>query len=654
MFTRNRPARLLFLVLLCSSLGFVGACSSEEEEVIPAGTIGSTCEGGDCAEGLTCHLGVPGGYCTVACEEECEAGSVCASMGGEDYCLLRCAGPGDCREGFSCIHGVCRLECEETTDCLEGDSCQGGVCVTNGVGAPCGHGTDCQPGMTCHRALPDGYCTFPCAEEPCPSGTTCVTFGGDSYCFVDCDDDEECRDGYICNAGVCNLPCSDDAECGGGHECVNGRCEGVGVGDPCGTGTDCEGALSCYRGVDDGYCTSVCREDADCPVGSGCGSMKGNLWCLAKCRADIDCRDGMSCIEGLCTIPCGSDDDCVEGFCDLESGRCLGGGLEIVDLGDHHPGSTVEFEVDPGVHAFSVLVHGHPSVTYASTSLINPEGTNLIGPMTQVGWSGPPLRVYASPEVFTLQMPNSDSPELEIMPGTWQMRVDASAHAAPASVRVMFRRTADGEDRDGTIPIVAHVAPGGLGDGIDASNAADSQYALAVFSRFRHYFEFQAGVEIESLEFRDMPSSYSSLNSEAEYREMFRNFSEPDVLNLFFIRSISLGGNSSVLGVSGGIPGPPRTAGTGNSGGTLQYMSNARYVGDGISHEAGHFMGLFHTSEQYPGLHDLISDTPECANPRNPQSCPDARNLMFYSLTGMMDIVTQGQAKVLRAFGGVN
>jgi hypothetical protein len=49
-----------------------------------------------------------------------------------------------------------------------------------------------------------------------------------------------------------------------------------------------------------------------------------------------------------------------------------------------------------------------------------------------------------------------------------------------------------------------------------------------------------------------------------------------------------------------------------------------------ISHEIGHLLGLFHTSEFYNGDHDLAADTPECENASSLQEeCPDASNLMF-------------------------
>ncbi len=636
-----------FSILVASFL-LIG-CPSNGGGMLGRGDIGSPCEAGDCKEGLTCLSGVPGGYCTLECEDAtCPEGTFCASMSGVDLCLYECESHDDCREEYGCGGGVCRPACESRADCFGVESCQDGVCVADGIGAPCGHPTDCHDGLVCRQSLPGGYCTMCCEEDSCPSGTTCATWGGASYCFDDCTDDDDCRSGYVCNAGVCNLPCSDDAECAGGQVCVGDRCEGSGVGEECSTGADCEDGLSCFRGVSQGYCSVRCGGSGSCPVGSVCGSMMGEEWCLAACRSDLDCGDGLRCIDGGCTVPCVTDDDCIDGFCDVASGRCRGGDIEYLDFGDMTPGQTFEFEVDAGVHSISVLVHGHPSVTYYTGSIINPNGRNIVG----THWFGPPLRIYPSQETFTAQIPNSDSPELEIVPGTWRVRLDAYGSAAPARVKVLLRRPADGQDRDGGLALEVFIAPGGLGSGVTAANADSSSHVQGIFSRFQHYFTQIAGLSIDSISFNDLPSSYSSVTSETAYKQMFQTYSKDDVLNLFFIRSFSLGGESGVAGVAGGIPGPPRLGGTINSGVLIEDMGHWRYVGDGISHEAGHFMGLFHITESDGQTHDLISDTPRCPDLNN---CPDGwRNLMFPALTGQMDRITPGQALVVRAFGGVD
>jgi hypothetical protein len=100
-------------------------------------------------------------------------------------------------------------------------------------------------------------------------------------------------------------------------------------------------------------------------------------------------------------------------------------------------------------------------------------------------------------------------------------------------------------------------------------------------------------------------------------------------------------------GVTGALPGPPGVYGRPSSGLTLAPLaSGPQATGTLLAHEVLHYLGLFHTSDEFLGG-DLITDTPECANPAG-SSCPDARNLMFpYFPTRDPLTLSEGQQKVL-------
>ncbi len=144
-----------------------------------------------------------------------------------------------------------------------------------------------------------------------------------------------------------------------------------------------------------------------------------------------------------------------------------------------------------------------------------------------------------------------------------------------------------------------------------------------------------------------------------------------DSLNLFLTASESEVGG--VLGISAGIPGVPGLTGTKKSGmivfieahrstgaaGTVLSAADQTFLGDTMAHEAGHFLGLFHTNER-GGFNasstsstyqkDAISDTPYCLYTRDTNSngvvdiseCnltgftnSGALNLMFWSGDGV-------------------
>jgi hypothetical protein len=126
-------------------------------------------------------------------------------------------------------------------------------------------------------------------------------------------------------------------------------------------------------------------------------------------------------------------------------------------------------------------------------------------------------------------------------------------------------------------------------------------------------------------------------------------------INLFFVREIY-----ETLAISGGMPGPLGMHGTGASGIAFSSdsLDDGELLGKVIAHEIGHYLGLFHTSEQAGFVLDPLPDTPECRLDRDSDGdgmlsideCRDfgADNLMFWAIGGGTDI-TADQKAVLRS-----
>ncbi len=123
----------------------------------------------------------------------------------------------------------------------------------------------------------------------------------------------------------------------------------------------------------------------------------------------------------------------------------------------------------------------------------------------------------------------------------------------------------------------------------------------------------------------DRDSNFDGIPDDME--ELFRMSSQAgnDYLNLFFVMDL---GDFGVLGIAGAIPGPV-ASGTSRSGvvintfGGFSRMSSADLVmqGNTMAHEVGHYLGLYHTTEDNGVIFDPITDTPEC-------------NRMFFDING--------------------
>ena len=146
-----------------------------------------------------------------------------------------------------------------------------------------------------------------------------------------------------------------------------------------------------------------------------------------------------------------------------------------------------------------------------------------------------------------------------------------------------------------------------------------------------------------------------------------------DALNIFFVKSDTVGG---VLGISGGLPGLPGKVGTRHSAmvvvfdthlgtpGATPTDAELILMGETMAHEGGHWLGLSHLVEQnYAGTQtiytrDPISETPLCTQGAIGLGDCDgtavnnsgARNVMFWSGTSGFDQprLTGEQGWVLR------
>jgi hypothetical protein len=243
----------------------------------------------------------------------------------------------------------------------------------------------------------------------------------------------------------------------------------------------------------------------------------------------------------------------------------------------------------------------------------------------------------------------------------------------------------------GTLDVVFYLVThrSGSGQELNANLDADLDL-LRVRSALATLFR-QANIELGSVRFKALPDAiakYGDVGLDvdeqggcAEVPQLLANAEPGNALNIFLVSSLHSGetkkGNE-VVGIDGTIPGPASIGGTVASGAAVSVEDlGARPSGVSpgspgdpcsstqldlncgddrvayiIAHEAGHFLGLYHTTESLGTSYDPLRDTAQCpcqsCAPRSQRSqCADSK-----TRTGSPYRMTVSDCSVSTSCGG--
>lgn len=202
----------------------------------------------------------------------------------------------------------------------------------------------------------------------------------------------------------------------------------------------------------------------------------------------------------------------------------------------------------------------------------------------------------------------------------------------------------------------------------DSLSSVDDPNLLDVTDQFKAIFSGN-GINVSDVKYSVIESEDTAMSSvdsdgNGQFDGMDRLFlktselaleDKDEYVHIFIVQSIGEGG---VLGVAGGAPGPPITGtphsgviATSHGGASFDTSSERKILAETMAHEVGHYLGLYHTTEENGAWFDPITDTPECpSDDPTPGTCPDGTNLMFSFVDESIDqhILSEGQRFVLR------
>ncbi len=282
-------------------------------------------------------------------------------------------------------------------------------------------------------------------------------------------------------------------------------------------------------------------------------------------------------------------------------------------------------------------------------------------------------RTMPRPGAYGILAPNN--PDSKVEPGEHQFRVHALAMPAigfqfdepdvgtSESVRVTVHAEIVDDEIPDTGTINLNLFFTGSNDWTASSAASDSEFQ-AMLDEVDDVYD-QVGINLGDISYHDVSSDYAVLedimSGSGDMAQMMRESSRGDHVgpSVFFVSELNAFGGifgkddiagdnlqagGGVLGISAGIPGPMIIDGSPASGVAVAVDSSMADGSPGlthvVAHELGHYLGLFHTSEQM-----AFGPTPE--HDPLPDTAEDDTSLLMHA-TGDGDTLSEWQGRVMR------
>jgi hypothetical protein len=336
---------------------------------------------------------------------------------------------------------------------------------------------------------------------------------------------------------------------------------------------------------------------------------------------------------------------------------------QVQELGVRPVGQTVNFTVPPNSTSFTIVsqvVSAWDTIVYdgdvyensvVPDKLRDPDGGIWFDDNVFPADFEQAFYEYAgnTPVVNALTIPNTGrslalTRSSGIPPGTWSFLVndyayectylsacDGGTDSGHYDLKVLTQ--SGPPSNTGTIDLSIYLVET---SGLDSGTALTDPSVLRFAQSTTTYFA-QQGICPGRITFYDVPpwatARYAtSLNADSTrpcdlLPQMFTLSQNDTSLNVFWVSGIGGGSGGSVLGIDGTIPGPSTVGGTIASGAAVSIESltsgnclnslsptscGADEVAYITAHEAGHWLGLFHTTEAPGTFFDPLTDTPKC------------------------------------------
>lgn len=308
--------------------------------------------------------------------------------------------------------------------------------------------------------------------------------------------------------------------------------------------------------------------------------------------------------------------------------------LVETDFGIVTEGSPVSITPPPTALGVTGFARGlSPTAEVSIDQIIAPDTTPLVTDGELPGT----LNNYDNFDIATASVPSTDEPQaMPLQNGNWTFVPDVISGGTQVEVELWYRQTLDGDFHGGAVDVnIFRVS----------TAASDSYVNQMVAGAIQGFADLSLGT-VRNFTLSSSFSVVTENNFAGIYAETAGAPGKP-VLNVMVVDLIDFGAFQP-LGFAPGIPGNPLVQGSLQSAVVMMTTGDPVFDAGTLRHEAGHFAGLLHTSEQALGFHDRLADTPECPDVMN-LNCPDLDNLMFpFAFPGSLLTVSSKQERVVQ------
>lgn len=276
--------------------------------------------------------------------------------------------------------------------------------------------------------------------------------------------------------------------------------------------------------------------------------------------------------------------------------------------------AVVTWEAPKGVVSTEVFCGPYGYDTFATADSVTDVEGNVVYDGEAPSDGG--LRVSRMDDMLPVLIPVS--PSLEAAAGVWTLDMLVETPDLPTTVTCgMVNRTGEVSAKNKVDIRIVFVGVDGISEALNAKSAEADESLQAALAGLGDLWS-SLGLSVGAVSYADFDGDvdvYTNVSGPEEFGNLLRTAEDDAEITFFLVADLDLGDGASILGLSGGPPGVSGHGGTSKSGVVIN-VANIVASPDQVSlimaHEGGHFLGLFHPSEEDLSGVDPLEDTPEC------------------------------------------